>query len=337
MKAAVLQGEGDIRVEEVPEPTVEPGGVVVKVKASGICGSDLHGYRHGGRAGMRLGHEFSGDIVEIGDGVTGVKTGDRVTAMSGKGCGECYWCKKGDFIRCRNLSLLGYGIPGALAEYVAVPSFEIGRYADKLPDNISYEEGATVEPVAVSLYAVRQVQPQPDDTVAIIGLGILGLCIIPMLKSMGVKQIIASGRREKRLKLAKEFGAEIVIDATTDDIVPVVKGLNNGKGADIVFDCAGKTETFHQALDIIHRGGKIDLVGLYQEPITFHPTFLVSNDISLIGCGLRWDLPGALDLLKNGTVDARSLITHQFPLDEVKEAFDAQLKAPDAIKVLVKP
>ncbi len=337
MKAAVLHGEGDIRVEEVPDPVVEPGGVIIKVKASGICGSDLHGYRHGGREGIRFGHEFSGEIAEIGGGVTGVKTGDRVTAMSGKGCGECYWCRKGDFIRCRKLSFLGYGIPGAFAEYVLVPNFQIGVYADNLPDDISFDEGATVEPVAVSLYAVRQVQPQPGDTVVILGLGILGLCIIPMLKSMGVKQIIASGRREGRLRLAKEYGADIVVDAAKDDVVPVVKELNSGKGADIVFDCAGKTETFQQALDIIHRGSKIDLVGLYQESISFNPSFLVSNDISLIGCGLKWDLPGALKLLKDGTVDAKRLITHRFPLNRVKEAFDTQLTSDDAIKVIVNP
>jgi 2-desacetyl-2-hydroxyethyl bacteriochlorophyllide A dehydrogenase len=337
MKAVVLYGEGDVRIDEVPEPIVEPGGVVVRVRASGICGSDLHGYRHGSRGKMRLGHEFSGDIVEIGEGVTGVKIGDRVTAIGGKGCGECYWCKKGDYIRCRQLGFLGYAIPGALAEYVAVPSFVLGQYADKLPDNISYEEGATVEPIAVSLYAVQQVQPEPNDTVVVIGLGILGLCIIAILKSMGVRQIIASGRREQRLRLARDFGADIVIDAARDDIVPLVNELNDHKGADIVFDCAGKTETFQQSLDIIRRGGKVDLVGLYQEEITFRLTFLVGNDVSLIGCGLRWDLPGALKLLINGTVDAKPLVTHQFPIDKAKEAFDAALSAPDAVKVIINP
>ena len=171
----------------------------------------------------------------------------------------------------------------------------------------------------------------------IIGLGILGLCIIPILKSMGVKQIIASGRRERRLELAREFGADIVIDAAKEDVVPVVKGLNSGKGADIVFDCAGQTETFQQSLDIICRGGKIDLVGLYQESFAFNPMFLVGNDVSLIGCGLKWDLPGALKLLVDGTVDTNPMITHKFPLDDVKEAFDTQVSAGDAIKVIVNP
>jgi (R,R)-butanediol dehydrogenase/meso-butanediol dehydrogenase/diacetyl reductase len=337
MKAAVLHGAGDIRAEDFPVPEVQPGGVLIKVKSCGICGSDLHGYRHGGREGMRLGHEFAGDIVEVGAGVKGVKRGDRVIAMSGKGCGECYWCRKGDFIRCSKLELLGYGIPGALAEYVVVPSFKVGRYADRLPDNISYDEGTAAEPIAVALYAVRQVKPKTSDIVVVVGLGIIGLCIIPILKSMGVGQVIAAGRREQRLKIAKDFGADVVIDAAREDIVPIVKRIDYGKGADIVFDCAGSTATFQQSLNMVHRGGKIDLVGLYQEPITWNPTFLVSNDISLIGCGLKWDLPGGLDLIKKGIIDVKPLITHRFPLSAVKKAFDTQLKLPDAIKVVVNP
>ncbi|MFC1900859.1 zinc-binding dehydrogenase [Chloroflexota bacterium] len=337
MKAAVLHGAGDIRVEEVPEPTVEPGGVVIKVESCGICGSDLHGYRHGGREGMRFGHEFSGDIVEIGEGVTDVEIGDRVVAMSGKGCGECYWCKQGDIVRCLKMSLLGYGFPGAFAEYVAVPSFHIGKYADKMPDSISYDEGATVEPLSVSLHAVNQVDPQPGDTVVVLGLGILGLCIIPILKSLGITQILVSGRRKKRLELASELGAKVVVEASKNDITPIVKELNNGKGADIVFDCAGGQNTFQQALSMVHRGGKIDIVGFYQEPFNWNPSFIAQNDISLIGCGLRFDLPGALELLKNGAVDTKPMITHRYPLDKVKEAFDIQVKAEDAIKVIVHP
>ncbi|MFC2039115.1 zinc-binding dehydrogenase [Chloroflexota bacterium] len=337
MRAAVLHGEGDIRIEEVPMPKAEPGSVVIKIQASGICGSDLHGYRHARPGKGRPGHEFSGDISEIGEGVTGVEIGDRVTAIGGAGCGECYWCQKGDYIRCSKLGFLGYAFPGALAEYVMVPNFELGKYASKLPDDITYDVGSTVEPVAVSLYGAQQVDAKPDDTVVVIGLGILGLCLIPILKSMGVKQIIAAGRREQRLQLAKDYGADIIVDAAKDDVVPVVKALNNGKGADIVFDCAGKTETFEQSLDIVHRGGTIDLVGLYQEPITFRPTFLVSNDIKMIGCGLKWDIPGALEIIKDGVLDAEPLITHRFSLDSIKEAFDTALSSPDAIKVVVNP
>jgi threonine dehydrogenase-like Zn-dependent dehydrogenase len=337
MKAAVFNGKGDFEIREVPYPQLEPDGVIVKVKVAGICGSDLHGYRRGSRGEMRLGHEFSGDIVEIGSKVNGVKKGDRVTAMSGRGCGQCYFCRTGDVVHCSKLALLGYGVPGAFAEYVHVPCFCFGKYSTKLPEKMSYEVGATMEPLSVSLYAVDQVQPKPDDSVVIIGLGILGLCIIQILKSRGVKQIIVSGRRANRLKLAKDCGASIVVDAAHQDIVPVVAEATAGKGADIVFECAGSPSTFQQALDVVHRGAKINIVGLYEQPVTWNPGAIVSKDITLIGCGLKWDIPGAVELQKKGQADTTPFITHVYPLEKIKEAFEIQVKSEDAIKVLLKP
>ncbi|MFC2021279.1 zinc-binding dehydrogenase [Chloroflexota bacterium] len=310
---------------------------MIKVNACGICGSDIHIYKQGGRDGLIPGHEFSGDIVDVGANITGVEKGDRVVVMSGQGCGHCYWCRRGQWIRCSNMALLGIGIPGAFAQYVSVPNFEIGRYAAKLPEILTYEEGATAEPVSVAWHAVTQVQPQPEDTVVVIGAGIIGLCIIQILKSMGIARIIASGRRAKRLKLAKESGADVVVDAAREGVVPIVSEVTSGKMADIVFEVAGTETTYQQALQIVHRGGKVDMVGLYREPITWNPSYIVTNDITLIGCGLRFDLPGAIDLLQNGKVNTKSLITHQFPLDSVKEAFDTQIEVEDAIKVLVRP
>lgn len=337
MKAAVFNGKGDFNIREVPYPQLEPDGVIVKVKAAGICGSDLHVYRRGGPDGWVLGHEFSGDIVEIGDKVSGVKIGDRVTAMSGRGCGDCYFCRRGDLVHCSKLRLLGYGIPGALAEYVSVPVFKYGVYSAGLPDNMTYEEGATAEPVSVALYAVDQVQPGPGDTAVIIGLGIIGICLIPILKSRGVSRIVVSGRRKTRLKLAQENGASLVADASRTDIVPVVNEFTAGKGADIVFECAGSPATFQQALEVAHRGAKIDLVGLYEQPVTWNPGAIVSKDVTLIGCGLKWDIPGAVNLMRDRIVDTRPMITHEFPLEKVKAAFEAQLGDEGAIKVLVKP
>ncbi len=338
MKAAVFNGKGDFTIQDVPYPKVETEGVIIRIKAAGICGSDLHLYRRGGRGeGWILGHEFSGDVVEVGTPVAGVKKGDRVTVMSGRGCGQCDWCQAGDIIHCAKLTLLGYGIPGAFAEYVSVPFFNFGVYSARLPKNFSYEVGATAEPLSVALYAVKQLQPRPEDTVAVIGLGIIGICIIQILRSMGVSRIIASGRRANRLRLARESGASLVLDAAKEDIVPAVKEATLGKGVDIVFECAGSPSTFQQALDIVHKGGKIDVVGLYEQPVTWNPGFIVSKDISIIGCGLRWDIPGAVDLLKKGNADTRSLITHEFPLEKIKEAFEVQLKDENAIKVLLKP
>ncbi len=337
MKAAVFHGSQNMTVEDVPYPQLRPDGVIIKVNSSGICGSDLHMYRHGGPDGLIMGHEFSGDVVEIGDQVKGVKVGDRVIAIGGVGCGDCYWCKQGDYIRCSRLRFIGVSLPGSNAEYISIPLFELDRYAVKLPDSISYEVGATAEPLSVALYAVDQTQPQPGDTVVVTGLGIIGICLVQILKSRGITRIIASGRRKKRLELAEQSGASVVVDAARDDIVPVVEKETAGKKAEVVFECAGAASAFHQALQMVHRGGKVNLVGLYQESITWNPSFIISNDMTIIGCGLRWNLPGAVDLLQSGKVDTRPMITHEFPLADVKEAFDTQVEADDAIKVLLKP
>jgi 2-desacetyl-2-hydroxyethyl bacteriochlorophyllide A dehydrogenase len=337
MKAAVVRANQQFTIEDLPMPVVEPGGVVMKVKACGVCGSDLHSYRRGGREGIVKGHEFAGDIIEIGAGVKGVKKGDRVAVMTGRGCGECYWCKQGEIVKCVKLSMVGIGFNGGFAEYVSVPNFRLGQYAAKLPDNMSYEIGATAEPLSVSLYAAQRIQAKAGDVAVVIGLGVIGLGIIPVLKSMGVKQIIASGRRPSRLKLAKDSGATVVVDTDKENVAPLVKEMTGGRGGDIVFECAGAEVTFQQALGSVRKGGKVEIVGIYEVPFTWNPTALVGADIDLVGCGLRWDIPGAMELMRTGKVDMQPYITHTFSLDETKKAFDAALKDPDAVKVMVKP
>ncbi len=336
MKAGVMGNAQQISLQEIPYPKLENQGIIVKVKAAGICGSDIHFYQRGG-PGTVMGHEFAGDVVKIGSKVDGLEIGDRVVAMGGKGCGVCYWCKQGDYIRCSQLGFVGYAMPGAFAEYVAVPSVKVGQYVAKLPSTLSYEEGAAAEPLAVALYAVQQAQPKKGDVVVVLGLGIIGLCIVQILKSLGLTQVYASGHREKRLNLAIQSGAVTAVDASKEDLLPILFEKSGGKGADIVFDVAGHESTFRQAIQMTHRGGKIELVGLYSKSFDWNPSILVSNDISLLGCGLKWDLPGAVKLIEIGKVDVKPLITHKFPLQQIKEAFDCQIRSSEAIKVLVLP
>jgi len=337
MKAAVFHGAGDIRVEDVPDPKSDPDSVIVKVKVAGICGSDLHAYRLGGPAGMIFGHEISGDVVEVGANVVGIKEKDRVIGIPFTVCHQCYWCKQEEYVRCLNLHIGGYpGVPGAQAEFVSLPVFPGNLSVMKIPDSMTYETAATVEPLSVAFYAVSKAGIKPDDRVVVIGAGTIGLCTILVLKALGVSQIIVSGRRPKRLKLAKEFGAEVVVDAAKDDVVSVVKERWPEKMADIVFETAGAPSTFQQSIELVHFGGKVVLDGIFEESITWNPNMAVVKDITLIGC-FGEDFPGTLDLLNSGRADTKPLITHEFSLAQAKEGYDAALKAEDAVKVLLKP
>ncbi len=204
VKAPTFQPPREFSVQDLPEPENTPDGVIVKVKAAGICGSDLHVWDHALYHGAVMGHEFSGDVVDVGAAVTGVRLGDRVTAMSGRGCGECRWCRQGEFVRCKQRGIIGYELPGAFADYVAVPSFVIGKNAAVLPEHLTYRDGAAAEPLSVAWYAYTQIRPAPGDTAVVVGLGIIGLFLIQILKAKGIGCIIASGRRARRLRAAKE-------------------------------------------------------------------------------------------------------------------------------------
>jgi len=335
MKAAILRGAHDIRYETVADPIVEPTSIVIKVKACGICGSDLHLYKLGDKQGTILGHEFSGDVTEVGADVSGIKPGDRVIAVGYRPCLECYWCKKGKVHRCSNLALSGNQLPGAFAEYISIPSAQLGINVFKLSAKLTYEEAATVEPLSVGYYSVRRAQPQPQDTVAVIGVGIIGLGIIQILKTMGVSRVIATGRRHKRLEMARICGADVVIDAAREDPLAVITEITSGLGVDIVLECAGSPESFHQSIEMVRGGGKVILVALYESSIKWDPAIVINKNVTLIGC-LGGNFPKVLELLESGKINTKPLIAHQFPLNRISEAFETQIKAQDAIKVMVK-
>ena len=178
---------------------------------------------------------------------------------------------------------------------------------------------------------------RPGDDVVVIGAGVIGLSIVQVLRARGVKSITVSGRRAARLALAKVCGAARVLDATHEDVLHSIEELTGGKGADVIFECAGNAVAFEQAQQMTHRGGKIVVVGLYEQPVTWNPVNIVTNDIDFIGIGLRFDLPGAISLMKAGKADTRPLITHRFPLSRIKEAMETQATSPEAVKVIIRP
>lgn len=336
MKAAVLHGARDIRTETVPDPECQPHGVIIKVNSCGVCGSDLHVYKEDGHDGTIFGHEFSGDIVEVGKDVQGITPGIRCTAVGFSPCGDCFWCKQGKTHRCSDMDLLGYQFPGAMAEYVHVPYAAIGRTIFPLPDELTYEDAASVEPLSISYFSVTRGQPKPNEAIAVIGMGVIGLYAVQVLKALGVEKVIAAGRRPARLAAAKICGADPVIDAAAEDTLARVMEATGELGVNTVVECAGNQTTFDQSVAMARGGGKILLVGVYEKPLSWQPLPVIGKNLTLVGC-LGGNFPASIDLLKTGKVKAKPMISHRFGLDQAADAFRAQLEDPAAVKVMIKP
>jgi 2-desacetyl-2-hydroxyethyl bacteriochlorophyllide A dehydrogenase len=336
MKAAVLHGAGEIRTESVADPVLEAHGIIIKVEACGICGSDLHVYKQSGKEGTIFGHEFSGVVAEVGDKVTGISPGERVTAVGFRPCGKCFWCRQGKSHRCSDMALLGYQFPGAMAEYVAVPFASPGRNVFRLPEELRFEDGASVEPLSISFFSIKRAQPGAKDTAAVLGAGVIGLNAIQVLKAMGVQRVLVTGRRPSRLEAAKACGADVVVDAAKEDVLKAIMEATSGGGVDIVVECAGTQETFDQAVEITRGGGKVILVGVYERPLAWDPLKAMAKNLTLVGC-LGGNFPASIELLQTGKVTTRPFITHRFPLDRAAEAFQVQLRSQEAIKVMIKP
>jgi len=336
MKAAVMHGAKDIRTETVPDPVCAPHGVIIKVKACGVCGSDLHWYKVDGHEGTIFGHEFSGDIVEVGKDVRGITAGARCTAVGFSPCGECFWCQQGKSHRCSKMDILGYQFAGAMAEYVHVPFAAPGRSIFPLPEELTYEDAASVEPLSISYFSVNRGNPKEKEVISVIGLGVIGLYAIQVLKAMGVEKVLAAGRRPSRLNAARLCGADPVIDAAAEDSLKAVMAATDRLGVNTVIECAGTQTTFDQAVAMARGGGKILLVGVYEEPLQWDPLPVISKNLTLVGC-LGGNFPAAIDLLKSGKVKTKDLITHRFPLIEAAEAFRTQYSDPTAIKVMITP
>lgn len=348
MKAAIYYGPGDMKIEEIARPKAGERGMVVKVRASGICGSDLHPYKQAWeryKTGIALGHEWAGDVVEVGPKAPDVKVGDRVWATGFQPCFECEWCKKEQYRLCPKRKAAGLEINGGFAEYVSVPVILINQNVFKLTKSMSYQDGALVEPIAVGTGLVKKAEPQLSDVVVIQGAGIIGLGALAKFKDLGIPKAIVSDVSEKRLKVAKELGADILVNPKNEDLIKRVMKETANQGADIVVEAAGKPITFLQSIDMVRPEGKIMVVATYEESFMFNPslarpgmpmTSLVRKAIHMIGC-YRADTPSSFELLKAGKVKASQVVSHVYPLEKIKEAFEMQMNAQESIKVMIEP
>lgn len=324
MKALVLERYNELVYKNIPDPVCGPGEVIISVRACGICGSDVHGMD--GSTGRRIppivmGHEASGEIVDVGTGVEGFAAGDRVTFDSTVYCGACPYCRSGRVNLCDNRRVLGvscdeYRMNGAFAEYVAVPA----RILYALPDGLSYEQAAMVEPLTVAMHAVRLARPALNSRAVVIGAGIIGLSVVQFLRASGCGAVIAADTDSGRLELAHRLGAHMTIDAGSADIASETHRLTGG--ADTVFDAVGIGETLASAVDSLVKGGTLVLVGNLVPSVPLPLQKVVARQLSVLGsCASSGEYPDCLDMTARGTVDTAPLISGVAPLAEGAQWF----------------
>jgi L-iditol 2-dehydrogenase len=343
MRALVLKEYKKFSFEEVPAPEVNPGQVLVAVKACGICGSDVHGMD--GSTGRRrppiiMGHEASGVIEATAKDVTGWAPGDRVTFDSTIYCGECAYCREGMINLCDRRRVLGvscedYRQHGAFAEFVAVPP----RILYRIPEGLPFEHAAMVEPFSIALHAVRRSPPALNDTVVVVGAGMIGLALVQALSRTGCGQLVVLDVAEERLGLAAIFGATQTINSGKQDALGALNNLTHGRGADVSFEAVGLTATVELALRCLRKGGSATLVGNVAPKIEFPLQVAVTRELSIYGsCASRGEYPACLEMLARGTLKAEPLISATAPLAEGAAWFDRLYrKEPGLLKVVLNP
>ena len=321
MKALVLKDYNVLSYEDVPEPEVGPGEVLVRVKACGICGSDVHGMD--GSTGRRIppiimGHEASGVVAETGARVTSWKAGERVTFDSTIYCGTCRFCQRGEINLCDNRRVLGvscdaYRQHGAFAEYVAVPA----RILYRLPENLSFERAAMVEAVSIAVHAVGRARILLNDSALVVGVGTIGVLVVQALRLAGCGRIIAVDLDQERLDLACRLGADGGLRADAKDAASTVRSSCGGAGADLAFEVVGREEPLQLALAGLRKGGSLTLIGNLSRSMALPLQEVVTKELSLHGsCASAGEYPTCLDLLARGKVRVDELISAVVPLAE---------------------
>jgi (R,R)-butanediol dehydrogenase/meso-butanediol dehydrogenase/diacetyl reductase len=335
MKAAIIKEKGILSVEEIPDPQAGAGEVVIKVKYCGICGSDVRLFHDGFYpVGLIMGHEFCGRISEVGRGVEGWAVGDRVAVMPAVTCGGCYYCLHGQRHHCRNIKIVGVDkeMQGAFAEYVSVRANLLHR----LPEQVTDEEAANIEPCAVSLRAVRQSGVMVGNSVVVFGAGSIGLFVIQCVQMAGAGSVYVVEPAQGRATAAAILGANVVFDSEEADIPGRVQQLT-GEGADIAYVCTASPPAFQQAAQTVKRQGKVILVG-GGGPAQVIPEFLMWKEVDVKGSYMYLDeFALVIELFKQRKLRCEDMISEVIPLERMPEALESLTKPTSEIKVLVQP
>ncbi len=343
MKALLLSEYRKLELVEIPKPEISATDLLIRVKACGICGSDVHGYD--GSSGRRIpplvmGHEASGVVERVGEAVTGFKVGDRVTFDSTIYCGVCSYCRAGKVNLCDNRRVMGvscadYRQYGAFAEFVTVPE----RIAYHLPATLSFEHAAMVEAVSVAVHAVGRTPISLGDSVVVVGAGMIGQLVVQTLRARGCGTLIAVDLDEGRLALAKRYGADYVINGRSADVPAQIAALTGGQGAAVAIEVVGATASIQTAVASVRKGGSVTLIGNLAPNVEVPLQAIVTRELTLIGsCASSGEYPACMELMARGTIDVSDMISAVAPLEEGAEWFD-RLYSGEAglMKVLLQP
>ncbi len=340
MRVAMWYNNRDVRREKMPMPQIGPGELLVRVEACGICGRDVMEWYRLSRAPLVLGHEIGGQIVAIGKGIESYHVGDRISAAHHVPCNTCHYCLSGHHTVCDTLRRTNFD-PGGLAEYIRLPAINVDRGVFLVPDEVSYEEATFVEPLACVLRGQRLANMRPGSSVLVVGSGIIGLLHGLLAHTLGASRVIATDTSDYRLKAARRFGAEVVIQAD-EDLPAGVRQVNQGRLADLVIVCTGAKSAIVQALDSVERGGTVLLFAPTDPsvtiPVSINELFF-SNGITLTTsyAGSPADYQTALELIRAGTLPVKQMITHRLSLAETGLGFQLVAEAKNSIKVIIEP
>jgi len=334
---AIVTSPGKIEFQDCPLPPLGPDEVQIKVKAVAICGSDLHifkGLHPAAPLPVPAGHEIAGEVEKVGNSVSKLKPGDRVTIEPVIVCGKCYFCQRGEYNLCQNISFQYRNGQGGFTPIFIAQE----KWVHSLPANISYGEGALVEPLSVALHAIKKSNMGVGDNCAIFGAGAIGLLLLKLFKTTGGGDAFVVDVQDHRLNKALDLGATAVFNNLQGNIVEQIVLLSGGLGVDKAYEAVGINLTLIQALQTLKKGGTAILLGLFEtQEVSIPANIFVQKEISLTGSqGYCWDFQGALKLLADKRVLLKPLITHQVPFAQVQDAFDLLLDPRnEAIKVVV--
>jgi L-iditol 2-dehydrogenase len=334
-------GKGNLEVRDVEEPTPGSHQVKVEVKAAGVCGSDLHIYHDEIAIPIEppviIGHEFAGVVVELGECVEALCIGDRVTCeTTAWSCGRCLQCRLGHYNMCANRKVVGYAFDGCFARYCVVNESQVHL----LPDTVDFTAGALTEPLACCVHAVLELTSlSAGDVVVITGPGPIGLLCLQLVKAAGGYAVMCGTSQDaKRLNLAQQFDADVIVNVETENVLEVVHRLTDSQGADVFLECAGAPQAARLGLEVTRRGGQYTQIGLFSNPFEMRFDLIAYKELRVTGSlGQRWtSWQRALALMSQGQVDTKSLVSHILPITEWREAFRL-FEEKQCLKIVLEP